>query len=110
MKMYLSSASSEVRAKVFWIKALPQPTGANRMHPNEDVKFVGARLRAQALLVFFITLLSTFPAMAGSPALPFANPFLANSVNPVTHGRGDFTEQAGPTGPSRRLRNDEITW
>ena len=43
-------------------------------------------------------------------ALPPHNPFLADSTYPVAHGYGDFTTVAGPVGPGRQLRADEIVW
>jgi hypothetical protein len=44
------------------------------------------------------------------PAAPPHNPYLADSEYPVAHGYGDLAPYAGPRGPSRVLRDDEIEW
>ena len=49
-------------------------------------------------------------ANAAAPAIPYLNPWLAKSAYPVAHASTDFTPIAGPTGPTRRLRPDEIQW
>ena len=47
---------------------------------------------------------------ADKPMPPPHNPNLADSAYPVMHTTADFTPLPGPTGPSRRLTADEITW
>ena len=45
------------------------------------------------------------------PAAPFFNPHWAeSSPYPVAHGTADFSPLAGPVGPGRRLRDDEVQW
>lgn len=54
--------------------------------------------------------LTAAAAEASKPATPIHNPHLADSPYPVAHGYGDFTPLAGPVGPSRKLKPDEIVW
>jgi hypothetical protein len=61
------------------------------------------------LLFSFVVALLPLSASA-TPALPPHNPYLAESPYPVAHGYGDFTAMAGPIGPGRQLRSDEIVW
>ena len=52
------------------------------------------------------------PASAGAiePAPPYVNPHWAQSSYPVIHGTANLTAVAGPSGPSHRLRGDEVQW
>ena len=64
--------------------------------------------------VFAVTSSVAFAAFAAiaadKPAAPFANPYLADSTYNVTHTRANYTPIAGPVGPSRQLKADEIIW
>lgn len=63
----------------------------------------------KALIPFFAaSFFLALPAAAEKPAEPYANPHLAASNYPVVHARATFSSLAGPIGPSRRLRADEI--
>lgn len=51
---------------------------------------------------------SALAADGSKPAPPYFNPNWAASSYPTVHPMGDASPIAGPTGPSRRLRRDEI--
>jgi hypothetical protein len=61
--------------------------------------------------LWLVLLVTSLPLLAGAkPAEPPHNPYLSESPYPVAHGYGDFTTIAGPVGPGRQLRPDEIVW
>lgn len=64
------------------------------------------------LLPLFLTIVSplTFAVDPVKPTAPFVNPYLAASTYAVTHASSDFTPTAGPVGPGRRLKANEVQW
>lgn len=65
---------------------------------------------ATAFFSFIVFAILVSPAGAtDKPEPPYTNPYLAASTYPIAHMRGAYTPLAGPTGPSRRLRANEIT-
>ncbi len=65
-------------------------------------------VQVSALLI--ATLLSAGVHASAKPAAPFANPYLADSSYNITHAAANYTRIAGPTGPGRKLKPDEIIW
>lgn len=74
-----------------------------------DGKF--SRLGQSAVFFLLLTGGLSSSVAAGkpdAPAGPYLNPHLANSSYPMAHPYGDSSAVAGPAGPGRRLRADEV--